>query len=137
MKQTVLIFSALIVALLSFFKLSQYAHFSGDLSTEVLLASIAVVFFVIGVFLKRNLDKKPLPQKGIDAERIAEIGLSKREYEVLQHVSVGLSNKEIAETLFVSESTVKTHVSNILIKLNAKRRTQAVQKAKEFQIISF
>ena len=53
----------------------------------------------------------------------------------LQKIAEGLSNKEIAETLFLSESTIKTYVSNILLKLNAKRRTQAVQIAKSFQII--
>ncbi|MEL6919365.1 MAG: LuxR C-terminal-related transcriptional regulator [Bacteroidota bacterium] len=50
-------------------------------------------------------------------------------------MSSGLSNKEIADKLFVSESTIKTHVSNVLLKLNAKRRTQAVQIAKEMRII--
>ena len=54
---------------------------------------------------------------------------------MLQNISEGLSNKEIAEKLFLSESTIKTHVSNILLKLDAKRRTQAVQRAKAFQII--
>jgi len=57
------------------------------------------------------------------------------ESEVLQAISEGLSNKEIAEKLFLSESTIKTHVSNLLVKLNAKRRTQAIQIAKEHQII--
>lgn len=71
----------------------------------------------------------------VDSNKIAQLGLSKREYEVLQEISIGLSNREIADKLFVSESTIKTHVSNILVKLDAKRRTQAIQRAKEFQII--
>jgi len=54
---------------------------------------------------------------------------------VLKKISEGLSNKEIAAALFLSESTIKTHVSNLLVKLNAKRRTQAVQIAMSFQII--
>ena len=54
---------------------------------------------------------------------------------ILKAISEGLSNKEIGEKLFVSESTVKTHVSNLLVKLDAKRRTQAVQKAKAYHII--
>jgi len=54
---------------------------------------------------------------------------------VFQAISEGLSNKEIANKLFLSESTIKTHVSNLLVKLNAKRRTQALQIAKDFQII--
>ncbi len=71
----------------------------------------------------------------INHDKIEELDISKREYEVLQNISEGLSNKEIADKLFLSESTIKTHVSNILVKLNAKRRTQAVQIAKTLQII--
>ena len=66
---------------------------------------------------------------------IEKLGISKREYEVLEQIALGKSNKEIADTLFISESTVKTHVSNLLVKLDAKRRTQAVSKAKELSIL--
>ena len=71
----------------------------------------------------------------INYKKIEELQISNREYEVLQKIAEGLSNKEVADTLFLSESTIKTHVSKILIKLNAKRRTQAVQIAKTLQII--
>lgn len=137
MKRTILIFTALIIALLSLFKLSKYAYFSGDISIEIGIALIAIVFFAIGLYInRRRKTQNTLPQDKIDTEKVTQLGLSKREYEVLQEVSIGLSNKEIANKLFVSESTIKTHVSNILVKLDAKRRTQAVQKAKKFQIIS-
>lgn len=61
--------------------------------------------------------------------------ITSREYEVLQYISEGLSNKEIADKLFLTESTIKTHVSSLLLKLKAKRRTQALQIAKGHQII--
>ena len=64
-----------------------------------------------------------------------QLGISNREYEVLLEIAKGLSNKEIANRLFISESTVKTHVSNVLIKLGAKRRTQAINIAKSLTII--
>lgn len=138
MKRTVLIFSALTIALLCLFQLSKYTYLSGDTSIEIIITIIAVVFFTIGVYLnKRGLTKKTLPSPEIDHKKIEKLGLSKREYEVLIKIALGLSNKEIAEKLFISESTIKTHVSNILFKLNAKRRTQAVQKAKKLQIIPF
>lgn len=54
---------------------------------------------------------------------------------MLLGISEGLSNKEIGEKLYISESTIKTHVSNLLSKLNAKRRTQALQIAKDLEII--
>lgn len=79
----------------------------------------------------------PSLESKIDKNQIKQLGLSAREYEVLVEIKNGLSNKEIANKLFVSESTIKTHVSNMLLKLDVKRRTQAIQKAKELQIISF
>ncbi|MEO9510888.1 MAG: response regulator transcription factor [Flavobacteriaceae bacterium] len=138
MKKTIFGFSALIIALLVLFQLSKYTYISGDISIELVIASIAIVFFVIGIYSNKRLpQQKEHTSKPVDLEKVDALGISKREYEVLVEISKGLSNREIAETLFVSESTIKTHVSNILLKLDAKRRTQAIQKAKELQIISF
>jgi len=108
----------------------------GDLNNEIIIAAVAIVFFIIGIYLnKRSLHKKALPKGEIDLQKIEALELSKREYEVLKEISLGLSNKEIGDKLFLSESTIKTHVSNILVKLDAKRRTQAVQIAKKLRII--
>ena len=71
----------------------------------------------------------------VDEKRIAELGITNREPEVLGLIQEGLSNKEIAEKLFVSETTLKSHVSSLLVKLDAKRRTQAVAKALEWRIL--
>lgn len=68
-------------------------------------------------------------------ERMSEFGVSPREYEVLQLVADGLSNQEIAERLYISESTVKSHVSSLLAKLEAKRRTHAVRRARHLGLI--
>ena len=72
----------------------------------------------------------------ISYEEIKKAGLSQREHEVLVKMAEGLSNQEIAKSLFLSESTIKSHVSSILFKLDAKRRTQAIQFAKERKIVS-
>ncbi|NAS10662.1 winged helix-turn-helix transcriptional regulator [Flavobacteriaceae bacterium R33] len=103
----------------------------------MIIAVIAVVFLLIGLYInkRRNQGKKDPESLGIDHEKIKQLGLSSREYEVLQEISNGLSNREIASKLFVSESTIKTHVSNLLIKLDAKRRTQAIQIAKKYRIL--
>ena len=137
MKKTILVFSALIVALLVLFQLGKYSYFYGDISIEVAIAVVAIIFFVIGVYInKKSLTKKSVTSNTIDSKKINELGISDREYEVLVHISKGMSNKEIADALFISESTIKTHVSNLLVKLDAKRRTQAVQKAKDLDILS-
>jgi DNA-binding NarL/FixJ family response regulator len=135
-KKTILVFALLILALLLLFQFSKYAIISGDLDSEIVIAMIAIVFFFIGIYLnKKSLQKRKEVLKDINHQKIKELEISTREYEVLIGISEGLSNKEIGEKLFVSESTVKTHVSNLLSKLNAKRRTQALQIAKDINII--
>lgn len=134
MKQTVIVFGMLILALLLLFHFSKYALISNNLSIEIVIACIAIAFFFVGIYInKKSLHKKVT--KEINHSKIKELEITSREYEVLQKISEGLSNKEIADTLFVSESTIKTHVSSLLVKLNAKRRTQALQIAKSLQII--
>ena len=109
---------------------------SGSIQSEVVISIVAIVFFVIGAIInRRTIQKESLRPSTIDLEKIKELGLSKRELEVLCEVAQGLSNLEIANKLYVSESTIKTHVSNLLVKLNAKRRTHAIQIAKELNII--
>ena len=137
MKKTILVFSALIIALLVLFQLSKYTYASGDASIENIIAVIAILFFFIGIYINKKSAQRNSASSDyeIDHKKIEELGISKREYEVLMEISKGYSNKEIGEKLFVSESTIKTHVSNVFTKLDAKRRTQAIQKAKELQII--
>jgi len=135
-KKTVLIFGALIFALLLLFQISKYSIITVSLDTEIVIAIVAVVFFIVGVYLnKRSLQKDSFPKTVLNYEKIKTLEISPREYEVLKEIALGLSNKEIAEKLFLSESTIKTHVSNILVKLNAKRRTHAIQIAQELKII--
>ena len=136
MKKTILVFSLLIVALILLFKISTYAIHSGNLKIEFTIAVFAVLFLIIGIFINRKTSKSvTIPLVEIDQGKIKELEITSREYEVLLAISEGLSNKEIAEKLFLSESTIKTHVSNLLVKLNAKRRTQALQIAKDYRII--
>lgn len=138
MKKTILVFSALIVALLTLFQLSKYSLTTGNAQIEIVIAVVAIVFFAIGIYISNKSLRKDSAgaSSAIDPAKIEELGISKREYEILVKISEGLSNKEIAESLFISESTIKTHISNLFSKLDAKRRTQAIQKAKEFHILS-
>ena len=110
---------------------------AGSTSIELIIALVALIFLFIGFYLNKRDHVNPNTiSKDIDLDRIKSLGISDREYEVLLQLSKGLSNKEIAKALFVSESTIKTHVSNLFVKLDAKRRTQAIQKAKEFHILA-
>ena len=135
-------FGLLGFALLALFQLSKYTRFASDFSGELWIVVFALAFLVVGFILSRQMQKgkeQEVPEHSApaapDYSRAEAIGISKREFEVLEQLAAGLSNKEIADTLFVSESTVKTHVSNLLLKLDAKRRTQAVVRAKELRIL--
>jgi two-component system, NarL family, response regulator LiaR len=117
---------------------------------ELFVGSISIVFTVLGIWLALKLMKPKVetriiekevfiekaPHTAINQNEIEKLGLSKRELEVLGLMAAGLSNEEIAEKLFVSLNTIKTHSSNIFLKLDVKRRTQAVEKAKRLSIIN-
>lgn len=136
MKKTIIVFGLLIFALLLLFQLSKYSLVTGSMNVEFILAAIAIVFFIVGIYInKKSLHSESFPESEINFQKIEALELSTREYEVLIEIAKGLSNKEIGDKLFLSESTIKTHVSNLLVKLNAKRRTQAIQIAKEMHII--
>ena len=136
MKKTILVFGLLILALTLLFQFSKFTIISGDVSTEIVVSVIAIVFFFVGIHINKKSLSKNIPEsREIDHDKIKDLEITAREYEVLKCISEGLSNKEIGERLFLSESTIKTHVSNLLLKLNAKRRTQALQIAKNLKII--
>lgn len=116
---------------------------------EIYIGLIALLFTGLGIWLALKLTKtkvetliieKEITVKNIDfnlnEEAMTELGLSKRELEVLQLMADGLSNQEIAERLFVSLNTIKTHSSKVFEKMDVKRRTQAVEKAKRLSLIT-
>jgi len=138
MRSTVLVFAGLITALLILFRIGRYSLFSGDLRTEILLAVTALAFLGIGLLLRRQqLKVIPVTEESNSANpaQLKALAITARELEVLTLVAEGLSNREIGKRLFLSESTVKTHVSNLLSKLEAKRRTQAVERARILKIL--
>ncbi|MGN6180016.1 MAG: LuxR C-terminal-related transcriptional regulator [Mucilaginibacter sp.] len=116
-------------------------------SFEVYAGLIAVIFTLLGVWvaMKVSKPKTVLIEKEIlikaDAEFkinekvVSELGLSKRELEILELTAKGLSNKEIADQLFLSLNTIKTHLSNMFLKLDVQRRTQALEKARRLGLI--
>ncbi len=128
-------------ALIALLKYLEYNYFIRDLSIEFYIGAIAVMFAALGIWVGMRFTriKTVVVTESADFEfdpgKLKTLGISPREFEVLQLISDGLSNQEIAEKLFVSLSTVKTHSANLFIKLDASRRTQAVQKARELRLI--
>lgn len=113
---------------------------------EIYAGIIAVLFTALGIWLSMKLTKPKVQiqvvEKEVDEEfvlnedELIRLGLSRRELEVLQLMADGLSNQEIADKLFVSLNTIKTHSSKVFEKLDVKRRTQAIEKAKRLSLIS-
>jgi DNA-binding CsgD family transcriptional regulator len=128
-------------------KLIEFRFLVVEHSIEIYGGLIALLFAGVGIWLGLKLTKKeevivvkevPVPASqpfALNEERMKDLGITKRELEILELIARGMSNREIADKLFVSENTVKTHSSRLLDKLSAKRRTQAVQIAKEMGLI--
>ena len=120
-----------------------------DHSFEIYIGFIAIIFTSLGIWLALKLSKpkieKVVVEKEVyvtrnenfvlDTSLVSQLELSKRELEILSLLAHGHSNQEIAAKLFVSLSTVKTHIQNLFEKLDVKRRIQAVEKAKRLNLI--
>jgi ATP/maltotriose-dependent transcriptional regulator MalT len=123
-------------------KLIEYRFLVVEHSIEIYGGLIALLFAILGVWLglklTRNKEVIVLKEVQVSAvapfalnqERLRELSITPRELQILELIASGMSNREIAEKLFVSENTVKTHSSRLFDKLGAKRRTQAVQIGK-------
>ena len=142
MKQIILRFGLLAACLLILMKMGEHTRMSGRLSDEIFFSLFALLFLAFGYVMSRFIQKRNIQEDiptvevpKINFAKIDELNISKREYEVLELINLGHSNQEISKQLFISESTVKSHVSSLLQKLDAKRRTQAIKTAKELQIL--
>lgn len=139
MRRTVILYGLAMAVLLSLLKLVEYRYMVREIPLELYIGVIAVMFTGLGIWAGLRLTRPKIIEVSgpfaRDDAALKRTGISAREYEVLELISAGLSNQDIADRLFVSTSTVKTHVSNILAKLDASRRTEAIAKAKEMRII--
>jgi DNA-binding NarL/FixJ family response regulator len=139
MKRTILLYGLALALMVLLMKWLEYRYFLKELSTEFYIGIIAIFFTGLGTWAGIRLTRKKAivtPSTFLFNEaQLQKLGISKREHEVLQLMAQGLSNQEIADKLFVSLNTVKTHASNLFVKLEASRRTEAVRKAKELSLI--
>lgn len=110
----------------------QYRYSLRDLNTEMLVLVLALLFLPMGVWLGKALFKQKPKHADTASESLGEVPeISKREKEVLELICKGLSNQEIADRLFISLPTVKSHVSNLFSKFDVKRRTQLIHYCRE------
>jgi two-component system, NarL family, response regulator LiaR len=139
MRKTIILYGAALAALTGILKFIEYRYLVRDFSLEFYLGAVAVLFTGLGVWAGRRLTRRKVviatPDFKLNDGELQRLGISKREYEVLELMAQGLSNQEIADKLFVSLNTIKTHSSNLFMKLDARRRTQAVRRAKELGLL--
>jgi DNA-binding CsgD family transcriptional regulator len=152
-KRTVLAYGLLGGALITALNLVEYRFLILEHSFQIYGGIVAALFSALGIWLGLKLTRTretvvvrevPVPvevQVRVpgpfvrDDWKLQQLGITPRELEILEALASGLSNREIAGQLNVSENTVKTHTSRVFEKLSARRRTQAVQRAKEARII--
>ena len=157
MKKTVLVYGILGGLLIAALKMVEYRFLVLEHSLEIYGGLVALLFAGLGIWLGRKLTRtrekivvREVPVRvevqvpvhlpagspfARNEARLKELGITPRELEILEAMAAGLSNREIGERLFVSENTVKTHAARLFDKLAARRRTQAVQLAKEAGLI--
>ena len=147
MRKHVLLYGVLCGVLIAGLRLIEYRWLVLEHSLEIYGGLVAAVFAALGIWLGFRLTRRTetvvvrevmvaAPVDFVrDQDKLESLGITPRELEVLALIAEGLSNKEIAARVFVSENTVKTHSSRVFGKLGARRRTQAVQLGKELRLI--
>lgn len=147
MKKHILLYGLCGGLLILVLKLVEYRFLVVEHSVEMYGGLIALLFAILGLWLGLKLTRKQevvvikevtvstAAPFALNEERLRELAITPRELEILALIANGMSNREIADKLFVSENTVKTHSSRLFDKLSAKRRTQAVQIGKELGLI--
>ena len=153
--KTVIFYGVLSGVLIATLKLVEYRFLILEHSLEIYGGIVALLFSALGIWLGLKLTKTretvvvhevtvpvpvevPVPVAGPftrNEARLEQLGITPRELQILEAMAAGFSNRQIAERLFVSENTVKTHAARLFGKLSAQRRTQAVQRAKEAGLI--
>ena len=148
-KNSILVYSISLALLLFLLKWLELRFIIFDHAFEIYIGAIAIIFTALGIWLALKLTRPKIETVIVEKEVyinnnkdfilneqvLNKLGLSKRELEVLQLMSEGFSNQEIAARLFVSLNTIKTHSSKLFEKMDVKRRTQAVEKAKRLSLI--
>lgn len=148
MRKPVLLYGLLGGVLIAVLKLIEYRWLVVEHSVEIYGGLVAALFAGLGIWLGLKLTRKtervvvkevlvPAPAAFVrDETRLESLAITPRELEVLELIAAGLSTREIAERVHVSENTIKTHTSRVFDKLGARRRTQAVQQAREWRLIA-
>ncbi len=137
MKKTIVIYGLAVAVAAFVLHWLQYRFWVRALSTELYILLIAVAFTALGIWVGHRVTHREAPAEfEKNTQALEYLGVSEREYEVLTLLASGRTNKEIADSLFISPNTVKTHLASLYGKLEVSRRTQAVDRARRLRLIA-
>jgi two-component system, NarL family, response regulator LiaR len=145
----IILYGMSLAVLVLILKWLQWKFLIVDNAVDIYIGLIAVFFTILGIWLATQLTKPKVEKVIIEKEivlskeeivalnktELNKLNLTNREYEILQLIAKGHSNDEIADSLFLSISTVKTHISNLFVKMNVNRRTKAIEMARRLGIV--
>lgn len=141
----IILYSFILAILVFALKWLQWKFLIVDNAIDIYIGLVAVFFTVLGIWVAKQvitpkvktvIVEKEVPREfSLNETELKNLNLSNREYEVLKLLAKGFSNSDIADALFLSVSTIKTHVSNLYYKMEVKSRVQAIEKAKKLKII--
>ncbi|MCR9079751.1 MAG: LuxR C-terminal-related transcriptional regulator [Hyphomonadaceae bacterium] len=136
MKRSILIYAGVLAAAAFVLQWIEYQYMVHAFATEFYIVLIGIGFTALGLWVGRALTPdRRAPDFALNEAALQSLGITKREHRVLEQLASGQSNKEIASALHVSPNTVKTHIAKLYDKLDVSQRVQAVQKAKDLQLI--
>ncbi|MGZ3757737.1 MAG: response regulator transcription factor [Mucilaginibacter sp.] len=126
--------------MLILFSLPGIYQLDNSISKDTWIGGFSLLFLVIGMVISRKLFTRTITittsqPDTLNYDQLLKAGISKREADILLLINDGLSNQQIADKLFISENTIKKHISNIFQKLQVERRTEAIRKARELSAI--
>ena len=145
--KNIFLYGSSLALLLILLKWLDYKFIIYDYALEFYIGAIAIIFTILGIWLALKLikpktvivEQEVIVPAGstfaLNETELDRLGISRRELEVLQLMAQGYSNNEIADRLYVSLNTIKTHNSNLFFKMDVKRRTQAIEKAKKLSLV--
>lgn len=131
----ILVYGFILAALSLFLAWFEFGHNMRFFSKDIYIFIIAIIFSILGIYVGRKIAKPQSQQFTQNIAAIKYLGISAREQEVLELIALGRPNKIIARELLISPNTVKTHISNLLEKLEANNRTEVIQKARNLHIL--
>lgn len=137
MARTIILYAIALALAVAALNWLEYRYLARAFSTEIYVGLLAVGFVALGIWTGHRLTSRRAPSEPFarNDAAIRALGLSPRECEILEALTAGESNKELARRLGISPNTVKTHIARVYEKLGVQRRVQAIEKARLLSLI--